>query len=62
MPAADLPSQWRTALITVLLNEARSAETRGLAFANYELLAEARMGLGRIVASYHLLMLFMQNL
>ena len=35
------------------------AETRVLAFANYELRAEARIGLGRIVALYYLLILFM---
>ena len=59
MPDADLPGQWRTALITGLLNDAQMAETRGLAFANYELRAEARIGLGRIVALYYLLILFM---
>jgi hypothetical protein len=46
MPDADLPNQWRTALITGLLNEAQMAETRELTFSNYELLAEARMVLG----------------
>eukprot|EP01050_Picozoa_sp_SAG11_P010851 SAG11_NODE_1111_length_5823_cov_2.384172_1_plen_1074_part_10 len=45
-PLSALAVQWRRALISGLKQEAAMAEARGFTFANYELLAEARLVLG----------------